>query len=230
MVELMASWFMSDRFPASAVPAVRTCGGFTATDDLKLCALARATRAATAGAHDEMVADARVFVAALPDDALATALLGRALPCGKAAEGGPLLDAALAKHPDDDRLLEARAVVALAGSWTDAAAWFERAAASPRAQLQVLNNAAWARLFYDPTPAGARALIDRAMLRGNDRRRTSSTPTPRCWSRAASPTWPGSSSSAASARARSTTPTASCSGASPRRTACATTRSARTGR
>ncbi|MBK7193061.1 MAG: hypothetical protein IPH80_11310 [Myxococcales bacterium] len=88
MVELMASLFMSDRFPASAVPAVRTCGGFTATDDLKLCALARATRAATAGAHDEMVAAARVFVAALPDDALATALLGRALAlAGKAAEG-----------------------------------------------------------------------------------------------------------------------------------------------
>jgi len=60
-----------------------------------------------------------------------------------------------------------------------AAAWFERAAASPRAQLQGINNAAWARLFYDPTPAGARAPIQRAMGRGNDPPANVPNPQPR---------------------------------------------------
>ena len=169
LLELAAGLLLGEHMPASAVRAVAACGGFTATDDQRVCGAAQMMYAQQHADTAAMLAGGRALAAAATDNSAMVALAARGLAqVGQVSEATALLDAALAKHPDDGFLLESRAVVALAGPWTDAAAWFERAAAVPRVRLQVLNNAAWARLFFDPTPAAARALIDRAMVREPD--------------------------------------------------------------
>lgn len=169
LLELAASLAMGPRLPARSLPIVRTCAGLTGVDDRIVCASTLGDYAMANHDWREAVAAGQALLAATPDDAGATGWLGRALAAdGKLADAAALLDAAIAKRPDDERLREIRVEVALADSWAQAMPLLDALVAPSTAGIQALNNAAWARLFYDPTPGAARVLIERAMARGND--------------------------------------------------------------
>ncbi len=169
LLELAASLAMGPRLPARTLPIVRACAGLTDVDDRVVCAGTLGDYAMANHDWREAIAAGQALLAATPDDLGATAWLARALASdGKLADAAALLDAAIAKHPDDERLRGIRVEVALTGSWAQAMPLLDALTAPSTVGAQSLNNAAWTRLFYDPTPAAAQALIERAMARGSD--------------------------------------------------------------
>jgi tetratricopeptide (TPR) repeat protein len=147
----------------AALPGLRRCAA--GHDDLTaVCQRDLREVLMALGQPHDAVAVAAQITAADPDgrdgvDRHALALAND----GKLAEAAALLDAALAKFPDDHALVEIRAWVAVAtGPWTAAAPWVDRLTARPDVTAIELNNAAWVRVASGVDLDAARALTARA--------------------------------------------------------------------
>ncbi len=168
LLELIGAMLLVERSPAIAAPILRRCAGLPDDDDRTACRYMAAGAYVNSRQWPEAIEQQRALVAAQPDDPLASNRLGKLLAVtGKPTEVGPVIDTALARHPDDLGLQLARAYAALPDGWSVAGPRFDQLAAPTDADELILNNAAWVHLFYDPKPDVARTLIERVVLGGH---------------------------------------------------------------
>ncbi|MBL8620775.1 MAG: DUF3857 domain-containing protein [Myxococcales bacterium] len=168
LLELFAALLLTDDDAKRTAPILRRCAGLTDTADVTLCR--QATRGALARSGDlaGAAAVARELVDTDPDNITALdRLVGLLADDGHGADAIAVLTPYLDRRPDDPVLLESRAYAALSIGWTEAEPWFARTTAPADASVDALNNAAWSRLYFEPTPAAARALMERAAARSS---------------------------------------------------------------
>jgi tetratricopeptide (TPR) repeat protein len=106
-----------------------------------------------------------------PPESMAIARRAYALMMAKKpAAAVEVLDAAIAKFPDDPTFIEGRATAAMAaGKWDEAHGWFERLAKHPKVGAHHLNNIAWAMLYADKDLDEARAIAARGEVAAGDK-------------------------------------------------------------
>ncbi|MGE5183106.1 MAG: DUF3857 domain-containing protein [Acidobacteriota bacterium] len=162
LLDVLAATLLVEPRPKLAVPALRRCA--VASEDIKK-ACRRALGDALFNDHQWLAAaDVERDIADHdPTELDAVGLRASALlRAGHAPDAKKLLDDALAKSPDNLKLARERARVAIAlGDWPDARAWFDKIVNHRSATVVDVNNAAWAHLYFDPTPDDARKLATR---------------------------------------------------------------------
>ncbi len=163
VLELVATILVADKDPAAAVPVLRRCAisgdaARRACDFDLLFALRKLHH------WTELVDVAKGVPETTSYWALAQALAAEGLYFARdGTAAAALLDAALAKRPDDEKLISMHAKVALGvGGWDATLPWLDKLLALPAPGEQEYNNAAWLHLYYDPTPDKAHELGVRA--------------------------------------------------------------------
>ena len=160
LLELAGAILLVDMDPAAAIPVLRRCKtSHAATQQVCRDGLIQALRARRA--FDDIPPIARQLPTSTSFE---VATRARHLALGDAgAEAIELVDAALAKSPDDKTLILARTFLAVeVEGWPAAQPWYAKATAHQHITAGDLNNLAWTRLFHDPAPDQAHDLAERA--------------------------------------------------------------------
>jgi tetratricopeptide (TPR) repeat protein len=160
-VELVAAMFATDIEGKRTLPIVKRCA-VDGADAKATCRIFLASALTQTERWSDLAEVERERVEIDHDETVRWSYAYALLRVGRLDEATAVVDAALAKTPDDASMVDNRLLLAVAtGKWEEVHAWLDRLAAHPHAGADELNTAAWTYLYFGKSLDDARAVAAR---------------------------------------------------------------------